>query len=211
MDVVGRFSIRDRSSGDMVPAVLVKPLGADHVRDYLEQWHPAFETREKQLKEGESLASAQLQDAHWRWPEKVLAFSGQLGFASFALTAAGCTQGMMFVNLMKSARLSDQKGKSLVYVELIATAPWNRSGLCSAARFKGVGRILIAAAVSLSFEEEFGGRIGLHSLPQAATWYRDIGMTDMGADVGHQGMHYFEMTEVQARQFLSPPLKKAVP
>lgn len=47
----------------------------------------------------------------------------------------------------------------------------------------------------------FGGRIGLHSLPQAETFYRDW-MTDFGRDPQHQGLRYFEMSESQPQAFL---------
>jgi hypothetical protein len=68
-------------------------------------------------------------------------------------------------------------------------------------RFKGIGRILLGAAISLSFHEEFAGRIGLHALPQAEDWYRHVcGMTDLGVD--GKKMRYFEMTEAQAKAFL---------
>lgn len=70
---------------------------------------------------------------------------------------------------------------------------------------RGVGSILIAAAIQLSMEEGNHGRIGLHSLPQADTFYgRVCAMTDLGPDASYPGYHlrYFEMTEGQARSFL---------
>jgi hypothetical protein len=67
--------------------------------------------------------------------------------------------------------------------------------------YKGVGHLLLAAAINLSFNEEFSGRVGLHALPQAESWYRDVcKMTDLGPD--GTKMRYFEMTEAQARAFL---------
>src|SRR5258706_1341 len=83
-----------------------------------------------------------------------------------------------------------------------ATALWNRFRLVPEPQFKGIGRLLLAAAISLSVSEEFAGRIGLHALPQAESWYRDVcGMTDLGID--GTGMRYFEMTEAQAQTFVS--------
>lgn len=56
------------------------------------------------------------------------------------------------------------------------------------------------AAIQQSFDEGFGGRIGLHDLPQAKTFYADtLGMTDFGADVTKQNLHYFELTEKLVR------------
>jgi hypothetical protein len=68
-----------------------------------------------------------------------------------------------------------------------------------------VGSLLVRAAIELSREEGFKGRIGLHSLPQSNAWYANMcGMTDLGADPGysHQ-LRYFEMTPEQAEAFLA--------
>ncbi|WP_314964497.1 GNAT family N-acetyltransferase, partial [Bradyrhizobium cosmicum] len=64
-----------------------------------------------------------------------------------------------------------------------------------------VGSALITAAIALSEDEGFKGRLGLHSLPQADDYYRKIGMTDLGQDVAYQNLRYFEMTSEQARAF----------
>ena len=83
------------------------------------------------------------------------------------------------------------------------TRPWNRKELFDPPRYRGVGSILIRAAVSLSEELEFHGRISLHSLPQANGFYANTcGMTDLGADSDYQGLCYFEMTPEQARAFV---------
>jgi hypothetical protein len=109
----------------------------------------------------------------------------------------------MLVDTTRFARSDRQKGRELVYVDLLATAPWNRPRLVPEARYKGVGRILIATAISLSYELEFNGRLGLHSLPQSESWYRDVaGFSDMGYDAPKR-MRYFEVTEAQAAAFLS--------
>ena len=85
----------------------------------------------------------------------------------FSIVCDGMTQGMMIVDSVKKrCRIDNQKGKHFVYVEFVENAPWNRRELCDSSRYRGVGSILIRAAVSLSEELEFYGRIGLHSLPQ---------------------------------------------
>ena len=72
----------------------------------------------------------------------------------------------------------------------------------TAPRLRGVGSALIAAAIALSEDEGFKGRLGLHSLPQADAFYRKIGMTDLGLDAACQNLRYFEMTSSRARAFL---------
>ena len=91
-----------------------------------------------------------------------------------------------------------------MYVEFVENAPWNRAELFDPPRYRGVGSILIRAAVALSEELEFHGRIGLHSLPQANGFYANTcGMTDLGADPEHDGLRYFEITPEQARAFIA--------
>ena len=60
------------------------------------------------------------------------------------------------------------------------------------------------AAIALSQELEFKGRIGLHSLPQANSFYANTcGMSDLGMDPDHLGLRYFEMTSEQAEAFIA--------
>ena len=44
---------------------------------------------------------------------------------SFIYNSAEVRQGLMLVSDFKSARLQVQFGKPIVYVEFVATAPWN--------------------------------------------------------------------------------------
>jgi hypothetical protein len=70
-------------------------------------------------------------------------------------------------------------------------------------RFALVGNLLLATAIQLSINEEFSGRIGLHSLPQADTWYANsCKMADLGSDPTAHNLRYFEMTAEQASGFL---------
>ncbi|MDE2362149.1 MAG: hypothetical protein KGM42_05675 [Hyphomicrobiales bacterium] len=64
-----------------------------------------------------------------------------------------------------------------------------------------VALALLTGAVARSREAGFKGRLGLHSLPQADSFYRRIGMIDLGLDSAYQNLRYFEMTIEQARAF----------
>ena len=58
------------------------------------------------------------------------------------------------------------------------------------------------AAVELSLQEEFRGRIALHSLPQADEFYRvKCGMSPLCKDTKYENLTYFEMTPEQAQAF----------
>ena len=110
---------------------------------------------------------------------------------------------MIVDTVSKRSRIDIQRNQHLVYVEYVENAPWNRGELFDQPRYRGVGSILIRAAISLSKELEFHGRIGLHSLPQANEFYANsCGMSNLGADPDYEGLCYFEMTTEHAQAFI---------
>ena len=144
------------------------------------------------------------QNFHWNWREKMLHIKGYLAYPSFCIVCDGITQGLMIVDsASKRCKLDGQEGNHLIYIEYVEAAPWNRSSLFTPPKYKGVGSILIAAAINLSKEEEFKGRIGLHSLPQANTFYENVcKMINFGPDPDYEDLCYFEMTPEGAEEFL---------
>ena len=111
--------------------------------------------------------------------------------------------------LVDLASFSNRGASSVLYVDYLATAPWNRPSIENPPRFRGVGVTLLAAAVQLSKDEGFKGRIGLHSLPAAGKFYEEkCGMTVIGPDSQKQNLTYYEFTSEQAEAFLAKPLKK---
>ncbi len=115
----------------------------------------------------------------------------------------------MMTNDMSSARLKEQFGKPMVYVDFVATAPWNRSELQQPPRFRGVGQVFILAAVETSRAAGFKGRVGLHSLRKAEHFYeKRCGFTRLGPDSSHQDLTYFEMTETQANDYRRKPERR---
>ena len=202
--LLGTFDVLNRTTGKFESANLFRPIGQPHARDFETHWRPAFRQRLARMAPGETYESAQLQDAHWEWPRKSEVVRDRLDFDSFAVVIGGITQGLAIVNLTARSRLPSQTGQHLVYVELVATAPWNRHGFAAVPVYKGIGRLLVAAVISLSVDQEFDGRYGLHAIPQSVDWYRSVcGMTELGPDPAHPGMIYFEATAAQARAFIS--------
>lgn len=187
------------ASGRAVEASLVTPLNSKHIHDWQNRWRPSHREALEHL----AAAGVQLADwsqhSHWSWEQKERAIKGLLAYQGYAVECNAVTQGLMIVNLTCTCRLPDQAGKPLVYVEFVEAAPWNRTQLGRVSQFRGVGSVLIAAAVNLSDQEGFNGRIGLHALPQADSFYRDkIGMTELGQDSHHHNLRYFELTQAQA-------------
>ena len=187
---VSQVFLRDGTSGRLVAADLYDSILDKHLDDHEQHWKPL-------------LASQAVQHGHWDWRKKMGHYSSQLSYQSFAIECSGMTQGLMIVNTMKRCRISTQANKHLVYVEYLEAAPWNRG---SNQTHKGIGTVLMAAAIQLSIDEGNHGRIGLHSLPQADSFYRDrCGMTDLGPDASYHPtfpLRYFEMTDSQAASYL---------
>jgi hypothetical protein len=151
------------------------------------------------------LGRLNLQDFKWDWRRKLGFYEGNLAIRQFCLECAGEVQGLMLVDLTCRCRLDQQAGQHLVYVDYLAVAPWNRPRLTIPRVYSGIGPLMMATAASLSLEEGFHGRVGLHSLPQAESFYRDkCGMTDLGIDAHKENLVYFEMTNDQALTLLNP-------
>lgn len=185
--------LRDQR-GELVEALLADGIAEQHLVDVEERWRPMLEA---------SRASRRrLEHAHWNWRAKMAAIRTLLAYRSFAVEQAGVTQGLMSVSTTESARLADQKGKPLIYVEYLEVAPWNLRQVVAEPRLVGVGTVLLAAAITLSMEEGFRGRIGLHSLPQSETFYHRCGLEALGLDPAKESLCYFEMTADAALRFL---------
>lgn len=152
-----------------------------------------------------SLKGSGAQHKHWDWREKYKWVKGApLAYHIFGIKAEDQMQGMLLAQKVgKVCRLATQKNKELIYIDYLASAPWNSPDTNPNPRFAGIGKILIRAAIQLSLEEEFKGRIGLHSLPQAESFYRDrCGLTDLVPDADYQNLRYFEATVEQSEKFL---------
>jgi hypothetical protein len=141
---------------------------------------------------------------HWNWANKASNLQ-LLAYSCFGIECQGAMQGLMMVTTAGHvARLGPDRGRPLVYVDYIESAPWNLAVLSKKPKFSAIGVRLIKAAIRLSLDEEFHGRLGLHSLPRAEKFYRDTcRMTGLGADAGYQNLPYYEMTRMQATEFLA--------
>jgi hypothetical protein len=196
--------LKERHSGKLVEATLLEGLDRAEVEAAERQWIPFLQEALRQLKTQGVPKEKWPEHSHWDWRQKYEATEGLLAYKMFGIECGSQMQGMMLCTTAgKTCRITAQRGKPLVYVHFLATAPWNVPSIVTEPRFSLVGTVLIAAAIHLSFAEEFSGRIGLHSLPQADQWYlKGCGMTDLGPDSSVQHLRYFEMTPEQVSEFL---------
>jgi hypothetical protein len=195
------ITIIDRTTGRPAPAILMENLCAADVNDVENEWS------------GERIAAASRlhrmglsvpEHWHWDWRKKSSKLT-LLAYQCFGIKCENKMQGLMMTSTAKySARLAPDTGKPLVYVEYVEAAPWNVAPLVDDPRYGGIGLRLIECAIRFSKAEGFNGRLGLHSLPQAAKFYREAcGMTPLGCDPQMQDLPYFELTAIQAEQFLT--------
>jgi hypothetical protein len=192
------------ATGKSEPAELLDAITEKQPADWEAEWLPKlFEAVQRLHRVGIERAHWP-QSRHWDWRRKAAALQGMLANPGFSIVCGGVTQGMMLVDVVtKRCRIKDQVGKNLVYVSFVENAPWNRPELFNPPQYRGVGSVLMRAAVQLSKEQEFKGRLGLHSLPQANGFYANTcGMTDLGPDADYQGLRYFELTPEQAEAFI---------
>lgn len=142
---------------------------------------------------------------HWHWNWKTKTHKLQLlNYRSVGIECAGEMQGLMLVSLAgHSARMPPDKGKPLVYIDYLESAPWNVKGLADGPpRYGALGTRLVEAAVQLSREEEFSGRVGLHALPQASRFYEQTcGMLSGGPDPHYHNLCWYELTSQASQEF----------
>jgi hypothetical protein len=202
-DRISPIPLLDRHAGKLVEAILIDGITESQLEDVESHWWPVLWDALRRFQAAGKPRREWPQSRHWNWRDKVESIQGILAYRGFALECEERTQGLMLVKVTEVCRLPDQKGKPLVYVDYLETAPWNQRELVDQPRFGGIGTILLAAAITLSLEEGFFGRIGLHSLPQSEKFYHNSGVTDLGPDASKQGLRYFEMTAEQATAYLS--------
>jgi hypothetical protein len=193
------------NDGALVPAFLHDALS--HVDFVLAErsWHDErVRIHQELLTAGVSRAQWP-QSIHWDWTRKAPMLA-RLEISGHGAVAEGAWQGLMLTKTASQfARLGEDRGKPIVYIDYLEVAPWNwpLSSIGRRPRYKGIGSLLFTQAVRQSFAEEFRGRVGLHSLPQAEEFYRTVlGMTAVERDSAKQNLMYFELTREQARLLL---------
>lgn len=162
------IAIVERSTGNRVSATLHKELEELEVIDAEITWSPERLWRLRELRLNGVAGNKLPQHVHWNWAMKAVQTAGVLAYRTFGIEADGKMQGLMSVCLTGyNARLDPDKGKPLVYVDFLETAPWNSKEFSNAPTYGGIGLRLIQAATRLSIDESFAGRVGLQSLPQS--------------------------------------------
>ena len=184
-----------------VNADLVEGLTLQDVQGVDASWTPFLrQALREALADG--LAPNDLPEhSHWQWERKWRSSAAGTQFLGIECEAE--MQALMSARIDKTCRLPEQSGLPVVYVDYLAAAPWNLLELVRQPRFRRGGFGLLVAAVRLSRQIGYNGRIGLHSLPQAEEFYRTkCGMADLGRDIFYEDLRYLEMTAVMSDAFI---------
>jgi len=194
--------LKDTESGTLVPAVLCEGLSDQNLKDYEHLWRPLLLDNAIRVLLRLKPIESTPEDMHWDWRNKLVASAqAPLAFREYAIECEGETQGLMQINLgLNNSRL--EPGKPLLYVQYVQTAPWNRGKIPNRRKYALVGTLLLMTAIRVSEEEGFNGRIGLHSLPRAETFYKGRFMTEFENDITHQNLKYYELNEKSAAGML---------
>lgn len=197
-----RVLIQDNSNGQLVEAILHERVDVAFAARADNAWLTYLAIRKAQL-----MSAGRVYDRpdywHWRWEDKVRPRVHLLSTPTLGIERNGSIEGlMMLLTDGEFCRLPEQANLPLVYVVYLASAPWNLPQL-GTPTYRGIGTILLRAAVETSFELGFKGRIGLHSLPRSEPFYERHGMRALGIDPHKEHLKYYEMTTKAAEEFIS--------
>lgn len=171
-----------RVSDSQIVDADIAPLSGKHLDDFATFWKPR-------------LSDSQEEDSHWDWIQKWKMTHKSVSYESYAVEADFITQGLMLIEVdFHRSRTCPKQG--LVYLDFLATAPWNRPNIEDPPQFKGVGSALYQFAIQRSLDLEYKGRVGLHALPNAEAFYHKQGLQDFGIDPEKQNLRYFELSEM---------------
>ena len=162
---------------------LLVGLAQKHLEDFEAYWRPM-------------LKQAGAEDKFWDWVVKKRISLSSDNFESYAIEHEGVTQGLLVIETQWHRSQIDRR-YPIVYVQAIASAPWNRKAIQQLPKLRGVGTALLLFARQRSLELGYEGRIGLHALPGAESFYSDHSMADYGPDPEKENLTYFEYGRFQ--------------
>jgi len=182
-----------------------RAVDADLIRNYpydrLDDVENAWQPHRLIAAEGASTAGHDLEHSHWDWRRKSMQ-DYSLYHEILAVVSGDEVQGLMSIETeSRPGRIAPAQG--ILYLDFLEVAPWNLKHYSLRPRFSVVGSRLLAETILISREMGLGGRVGLHSLPQAEGFYADCMMQDFGLDRTYLRLHYFEYTEEAADAWIT--------
>lgn len=177
------------SDGQVVEATLLG-LAQNHIADFESFWR-------------DQLRQFSQEDKYWDWVFKQRLATTNANYECYAVECEGQTQGLMMLETQWHRSLFYQSQK-LIYIEALSTAPWNRQRVSQPPRFKAVGTALLVFSRLRSLELGYEGRVGLHALPGAESFYEHKNMMRLDADP----TDLLDPDEEQLTYFEYPPFRR---
>lgn len=189
-----------RETGELVPVTFHDGITSAEISAAQLSWAPKMAQLQTELEKAGVSKELWPEHRYWNWNVKFLKTLIEDDIRLFGLEHEAEMQGLIFATPNRKSKLDPKK--RLVYVDYLATAPWNLSyKTVQQGRFKLVGSVLLAAAVQLSRDEGAEGRVGLYALPQSVSWYQKLHFTEV-ASAAQDKLRYFELQPDQAKEFL---------
>ena len=176
----------ERGSGSFVPGLICQ-MSQVHLVQIETIW-------QRMLRE------TQQPDMDWSWAYKLRLAARESRYEAYVIEIDKLAHGVMLLEMQWHRSQLDSQGierSPLVYIEYLASAPWNRRVIENPPYFVGIGRALLLVARQRSVELGYGGRVGLHSISESEAFYHRQGMPEYGADPDKDGLVYFEYGTVR--------------
>ena len=180
--------LKDNVNNQRTSGFLITPGTEQHFRD-AGKWQAFIKTNYQNAS----------QDAHWLWHVKFLNMNSQpsIEMKTYVIEKDDMVQGVMMLKLNK-CKSKRYRRREIVYVDYLATAPWNRkyenfNGEIVTPKYSLVGLNLIKAAIEESHSKGYDGLVGLSSLSKAEDFYKGVGFCQVGENIGECGLNYFEL------------------
>lgn len=172
-----------RGLDDRVVEAVLLALAQNHINDFEYLWK-------------EQLRLSGQEDKYWDWLFKKRLSLTRENYESYAIEYQGRTQGLLWIETQQH-RSQVEVGQRLVYIEALASAPWNRRVIQQPPELKGVGTLLLNFARFRSLDLGYEGRLALHALPGAERFYDARNMMNFGADAEKEDLIYFEYGQLR--------------
>jgi GNAT superfamily N-acetyltransferase len=186
-------TLLDIRTDDLVNATLRMEMRQNEFRRITQDWdRMKMKYREILRENGKTLPP----NDTWNWEDKASSTTPDLHRFVGVATADGMQGMMMVAKTPEFSRKPYQQQTPVLYIEYIESAPWNLPEYAGVeARYRGVGSSLLAAAVDISIELGFRGRLALHSLGAARGFYVKSGFENLGLDES-ENLEWFELSGV---------------
>ncbi|ASV12163.1 GNAT family N-acetyltransferase [Leptospira santarosai] len=140
-----------------------------------------------------------IEDIGWNWNTKAFSkFSNNYIWSS--LVVNDINEGIIIGYHPENSKIYEY---NIIYIDYLATAPWNRKTVLGVGKYIGIGTLLLKATIKYGLGQfNYTPGFNLHSLSHAEDYYRKIGMRDLGIDNQKEGLRIFEMEKEGCELFL---------